>query len=262
MGFYCSTTIVDKNKKHLFTINTEKYGIGYGKICFEKEDYTLNVPNHVLFAMTPVKKAQERVQKYYDEITAKRDQKIQEGMEYDEWSNRAVQKFLDFAEKLLKVFQSYKSEYVYADFKEASYLYKANHEFPVSCTSELRFIHHVLDGCYLGMHPSDVTREKTEAFIESLKEKLLQVDGILGIENFGSSYDPQFFRVGNQTLVKFQMDIQFSHESIEKDYFVADSVLIPIRPHLLEVGCDFEKNYSADYINKEGKERIIFYKTI
>ncbi len=261
MGFYCSTEIVDKNNKCLFRINTEKYGIGYGALCFNKEDYTVDISNHVYFLKTPVKKAKERVEKYYKEITAKKNKKILDGIEYDEWSEDAIQKAIDFMMRLLQVFDEYPTDYVYADLSEASYLYEADDEIPVSDGKDmLIFVHRVLDGCYIGRFPSEDLWEKAKSFIKQFKEGLLDFDGILGIENFGSSYDPTFFKLKNQTLMKFQMDIKLAEDSIQDDFNIFDAVMTPIRAYFLCHGCDYERNFVENWVTKYGKIRIIVYK--
>lgn len=260
MGFYCSTRIVDKDDRILTTINTEKYGIGYGRLCFSHEDFTSDIPNRILFAKAPVKKAEKQVQSYYEEIVNKKNQKILAGMKYDNWSERALQKAIDFMEKLLNTFKKYESAYVYADLSESSYGYNSNDEVPTSDDSPLAFLHHVLDGCYIGRYPDEQLWKDAIDFIQSFKEGLLQFDTILSIDNFGTSYDPIFFKVGNQRLMKFGMDLKISNESIEKNYGIFDSVMIPIRPYFLENGCDYERDYGANWILKDGKVRIIIYK--
>lgn len=263
MGFYVSTDLVDQHGNLICRINTEKYSIGLGYLCFEKEDCVLDIPNHVFYYKTPVQKAQKRVQKYYREILNIKNKKILEGVKYDTWSEETIQKAIEFMEKLFSYFNQYESEYVFADFQEASYLYESNEEVAV-CDGEssMRFLRMVLDGCFIGRHPDEQLWKEAMEFIQSFKEKLLQFNGILSIENFGTSYEPSFFKLGNQRLMKFQMDIQLSENSIEENYEIFDVVMNPIRPFFLEHGCDFERNFKEDWVTKEGKVRIIVYKLI
>lgn len=103
MGFYCSTQVVNKNNKVICTINTEKYGIGYGVFWFRKEDYAIDVPKHIYVAKTSVPTALERIEKIYHEVIEKRDQKIKEGMKYNAWTQRAINYAIDFMEEVLSV---------------------------------------------------------------------------------------------------------------------------------------------------------------
>lgn len=264
MGFYCSTQIVNDKNNVLHTINTKKYGIGYGMLCFGPEDFTVDVPGHVYVAKTPVKKAAERISHYYREFVSTMNQKILDGMEYDEWSQRAIKKAIDFLEKLQSVFKDYPNDYVYADLSEGTYLYEKTEDIQPyeDVENQIQFVRNILNGCYLGRYPDEELEKKAEAFIKQFKEGLLKFDSILGIENFGSIYEPCFFVLGNQKMMKFKIDIKVSTESIEEDYQIFDKALLPLRPYFIQNSCDYEQDFSAGYVRKEGKMRLIIYKLL
>jgi len=264
MGFYCSTQIVDDKNNTIRIVNTEKHGISYGNLCFREDDFTIDVPNHIYIAKTPVKKAAERINKIYYEIIKERNQKILNGMEYDEWSQKALDKVINFMETLMSVFEIYKTGYVYADLSEATYIYKKTEDIKPQedFENQIKFLKNILNGCYLGRYPNDILRQNAKAFIEKFKNGLLKCDGILDIYNFGTPYDIQFFVLGNKKMMKFQMDIKMSNESIEKNYDIFDNVMLPIHPYFIQNGCDYEQNYSAGYLEEDGQVRIIVYKLI
>jgi len=268
MGFYCSTQVVNKNNKVICTINTEKYGIGYGIFCFRKEDYTIDIPKRIYVAKTPVPTALERMEKIYHEVIEKRDQKIKEGMKYNAWTQRAINYAIDFMEEVISILKSvaerYKIAFVYADFSEGAGLYEKTEDIDpeLNYKNSKEFLEVVLNGCYLGRYPDESLEKKAVNFISEFTKELLKFDGILSISNYGSSFDPVFFRLGNKCMIKFQMDVKFSNEPIEDSYNIVQKVILPIRPFFIEKGCDYEIDYNAEYVKKEGKVRLTVYKLI
>lgn len=111
-------------------------------------------------------------------------------------------------------------------------------------------------------YPDEELEKKAEAFIKQFKEGLLKFNSILGIENFGSIYEPCFFIFSNPKMMKFKMDIKVSTESIEEDYQIFDKALLSLRPYFIQNNCDYEQDFSAGYVKKEGKMRLIIYKLL
>lgn len=111
-------------------------------------------------------------------------------------------------------------------------------------------------------YPDEELEKKAEAFIKQFKEGLLKFNSILGIENFGSIYEPCFFIFSNPKMMKFKMDIKVSTESIEEDYQIFDKALLSLRPYFIQNNCDYEQDFSAGYVRKEGKMRLIIYKLL
>lgn len=269
MGFYCSTQVVNKNNKVICTINTEKYGIGYGIFCFRKEDYTIDISKRIYVAKTPVPTALKRIKKIYHEVIEKRDQKIKEGMKYDAWTQRAINYAIDFMEEVLSVLKSvaerYKIAYVYVDFSEGTGLYEKTEDIDpeINYKNNMQFLKNLLNGCYLGKYPDEALEKKAVNFVSEFTKGLLKFDGILDIvSNFGSAYDPAFFKLGDKCMIQFKIDVKFSNEPIENSYDIVSKVILPIRPFFLENGCDYEIDYSADYVKKEGKIRLSVFKLI
>lgn len=263
MGFYCSVSI--KTKDNCFTLYTQKGGIGLYVLAFNDIDYTVDIKNHLYNAKTDINNASKRIQKVYSDFIDRLERNKAIGLQYDEWSQKAIKKELDFFENTMDKFKSLKSDdIIYANMNDASDVYDNNNEVDVNIDKKhcIEYIKNIVDGCYIGKYPSNKEYETARNFIKKFKDEIKNCNAVLDIQNVGTTYDPTFFTVGDKRLIKFCFDLKLSNCSIKNNYNIVDEVMIPLRKTFLSYGCDYERDYNAAYVMDTGRIRINIYKNI
>lgn len=240
MGTYISLTI--KNSKgHNRNIFTQKGGLGTAILCFNESSFHYKKDEYYYYEIEPVE-AIKNLEKIVTEINEQRYDR------YDDWTEKTLTKASTTCMDLINtIMQCEDGEMVYADYSEYLPLLEENYNSNDIINAK-RFIERLLAGSYNGYYLNSQENDTLDIIIENFKQSLCQEESIEKISNFGTPYEPKLIKMGDNKLIKFEMDITLKEEYLEK-YHNFENLYHKIYQLLNVLGIGMVQNFKSEVKN-------------